>query len=65
MGIILIILVIGLVAWLLTQGHAAGGCHAVARTTVSTETPLEILRKRYARGEIDRNEYESRKHDLI
>ena len=65
MGIILIILVIGLVGWLLTQGQAAGGCHAVARTTVNTETPLEILRKRYARGEIDRNEYESRKRELI
>ncbi|MHB1326017.1 MAG: SHOCT domain-containing protein [Thermoleophilia bacterium] len=65
MGIILIILVVGLVAWLLTQGHVAGGCQTVARTTVNAETPLEILSKRYARGEIDRNEYESRKHDLI
>ncbi|MBI5870825.1 MAG: SHOCT domain-containing protein [Actinobacteria bacterium] len=64
MGLIFIILVVGLVAWLLTQGQVAGRCHTVARTTVQTETPLEILRQRYARGEIDRDEYESRKRDL-
>lgn len=65
MGIIFIILVVGLVAWLLTQGQLAGGCRTAVRTTINTETPLEILRQRYARGEIDRDEYESRKRDLI
>ncbi len=28
------------------------------------ETPLDILKKRYARGEIDREEFEQRKKDL-
>ncbi|MHB9111889.1 MAG: SHOCT domain-containing protein [Thermoleophilia bacterium] len=65
MGIILIIIVVGLVAWLLTQGQTAGRCHVATSSTVNTETPLEILRQRYARGEIDRDEYESRKRDLI
>lgn len=65
MGIIFIILVVGLMVWLVTQGQVAGGCHTAARTTVNTETPLEILRQRYARGEIDHEEYESRKRDLI
>ena len=28
------------------------------------KTPLEILRERYARGEIDRDEYQQKKRDL-
>lgn len=28
------------------------------------ETPLEILQRRYARGEIDRAEYEEKRRDL-
>ncbi len=28
------------------------------------ESPLEILKRRYARGEIDREEFEARKRDL-
>ncbi len=29
------------------------------------ESSLELLKKRYARGEIDRNEYEQKKKDLL
>jgi putative membrane protein len=29
------------------------------------ETPLEILKKRYARGEINREEFEEKKKDLL
>jgi putative membrane protein len=29
------------------------------------ESSLEVLKKRYARGEIDRNEFEQKKKDLL
>ena len=31
---------------------------------ISEESPLEILKKRYARGEIEEQEYERRRKDL-
>lgn len=31
----------------------------------SNETPLEILNRRYAEGEIDKKEFEQRKKDLL
>lgn len=49
--------VVLLVRWLagLGGGREGGG---------RTDRALEILRERYARGEIDREEFESRKRDL-
>ncbi len=48
-----------LVRWLTGQGGAGGGGAGRA------DRALEILRERYARGEIDREEFESRKRDLL
>lgn len=36
-----------------------------ARPGGETESALEVLRKRYARGEIDKEEYEGKKKDLM
>lgn len=63
MGLVLIILVAGLVVWLFTQ-HETVTRTTTASTPARTDTPLEILRKRYARGEIEREEFESRKREL-
>ena len=41
------------IRWLVAQGRAPG-----------KDTALEILRERYARGEINRDEFEARKRDL-
>lgn len=35
-----------------------------ARSSNDNETPIEILKKRYARGEIEEEEYESRLKEL-
>jgi putative membrane protein len=53
-----IVVIAGIVALLrwMTAGPAAG--------TRSGDRALEILRERYARGEIDREEYEARRRDL-
>lgn len=59
MWIFWILVIIGLVfviKWLVQQSKPVESKH--------TETPLEILKKRYAKGEIDREEFEQKKKDL-
>ncbi|HUF77062.1 MAG TPA: SHOCT domain-containing protein [Longimicrobiales bacterium] len=52
-GLVIAGLVLG-IRWLMTQGGAPRGDRA-----------LEILRERYARGEINREEFEARRRDLV
>ena len=51
-GVMIVGLVLG-VRWLVTQGRAS-----------RSNTALDILRQRYARGGIDKEEFEARKRDL-
>ena len=54
------VLIVGVavgVRWLWSQGQAQQALGA-------GESPLEILKRRYARGEIDREEFEAKKRDL-
>jgi putative membrane protein len=51
-GLMIVGLVLGL-RWLATQGRES-----------RSDTALDILRQRYARGEIDKEEFEARKRDL-
>lgn len=55
----LLVLVVVLI-WRLLDGGGRNG----TRHEGAGETPLEILEKRYARGEIDRDEFERMKRDL-
>jgi putative membrane protein len=49
----LIVGLIALVRWAATQGRES-----------RTDTALEILRQRYARGEINKDEFDAKKRDL-
>lgn len=50
------IIMIGGLVWLAVKG--------IARTTGPGESPETILKSRYARGDIDREEYERRLADI-
>lgn len=52
-GIIIVALVLG-IRWLISQDREP-----------RTDSPLDILKRRYARGEIDKEEYEAKKQDLL
>jgi len=55
-GLIIVGLVLG-IRWLISQGRES-------RSTPLSDTALDILRQRYARGEIDKEEFEAKKRDL-
>jgi putative membrane protein len=54
--IIVAVGVVVLVKWLGEQSSTRASAH--------DKSPLEIVRERYARGEINRQEYEQKTHDL-
>jgi len=55
---VVVILVVLLVRWLGGAGHAAPPPHSAVKT------PLDILKERFARGEIDKEEFEERRRVL-
>ena len=58
LGWILILIAIVAVVWVLMRAAPAGG------TWTRERSALDILKERYARGEIDREEFEQKKRDL-
>lgn len=56
---IVAIVVIALVVYFISAGFRGRGYENMPR-----ETPLEILKKRYARGEITKEDYDRMKKDL-
>ncbi len=51
--------VLFLIIWLYKQIKGPG------KTVASEESPMDILKKRYAKGEIDKKEFDEKKKDLI
>jgi len=65
MGIVMILFwIVLLVAVVLVVSGAASGFRNRGNQTTDASDPLEILRRRYARGEIDKAEYETKRRDL-
>ncbi|MDZ7775299.1 MAG: SHOCT domain-containing protein [Bacteroidales bacterium] len=56
-GLIVLGLIIWLIVWSVNQNK--GGSQS------SEKSPLDILKERYARGEIDKEEFDQRKKDLM
>ncbi len=60
------VLIIGGAVWLVmtlvrgSQGHSA----SLTPTTPAGQTPLDVLKARYAKGEITKEQFEAMKHDL-
>lgn len=61
---ILMVAVVAVVYWLVRQNTGTSGREMQTRPRFSGEGPLDILRRRYASGEISKEEYEEMKQDL-
>ena len=55
----LVLIVVGAILWYLLQSSKTRGSDAFQR-----ETPLDILKKRYARGELDKEAFDRMKKDV-
>jgi putative membrane protein len=65
MGIVMIIFWIVLIGgFILLVSGAINGMRVFPKKDDEMQTPLEILKQRYARGEIDRAEYEDKRRNL-
>ncbi len=62
---VLMILFWGLVIWgIVALVRGLGGARSSDSGSSHPDSALEVLKKRYARGEIDKEEYEGKKKDL-
>ena len=58
------IVILGLIIWAIVAS-VRGSSKSMGSDSSKADSALELLKKRYARGEIDKQEYEEKKKDLI
>lgn len=58
------IVVLGIIIWAVVAAARGTGQSSGSDSTGRSESALEILKRRYARGEINKAEYEEKKKDL-
>jgi putative membrane protein len=52
------------IAVLIIRSFAGGGSRFTDYDTIGQKTPLQIIEQRYAKGEIDREEFDAMRADL-
>lgn len=66
MGIIMIVFWMVLIAAVvLLLSGVVNGLRGTKQISVDRSSPLEILKQRYARGEIDKDEFEEKRRDIF
>jgi putative membrane protein len=63
-GFIFMILFWGIIIWLIVALIRGLSKHNQPGVETKNKTPLEILKKRYAKGEIEKEEFEEKKRNL-
>lgn len=68
LGLLVVVGLLALGVWLLAKALSLGNSKSVGMLLTpsekSSESPLDILKKRYARGEISQAEYEEMRRQL-
>ena len=65
MGLVCVLAIIGVIALVVWAVGAAGGQGTKGGATpTSAESPLEVLKRRYAQGELSDEEFEEKKRRL-
>lgn len=62
--VFVVIMIVGIIRWFTWRGHAGPGGHMHMHMGGGSDRPMEILKERYAKGEITKEQFEQMKKDL-